>query len=39
MIGFTGSEMLDALIAVAGIGALGLFLSAAAMRHRVRTGG
>ena len=37
--GFAGSEMLDALIAVAGIGALGLFLSAAAMRHRVRTGG
>jgi ABC-2 type transport system permease protein len=37
--GFAGSEMLDALIAVAGIGALGLLLSASAMRHRVRTGG
>jgi ABC-type multidrug transport system permease subunit len=37
--GFAGSEMLDALIAVIGIGALGLLLSAAAMRHRVRTGG
>jgi ABC-2 type transport system permease protein len=37
--GFTGSDMLDALLAVIGIGALGLLLSAAAMRYRVRTGG
>jgi ABC-type multidrug transport system, permease component len=37
--GFAGSEMLDALLAVIGIGCVGLLLSAAAMRHRVRTGG
>jgi UDP-N-acetyl-D-mannosaminuronate dehydrogenase len=31
--------MLNALLAVIGIGCVGLLLSAAAMRHRVRTGG
>jgi ABC-2 type transport system permease protein len=37
--GFTGSDMLDALLAVIGISSVGLLLSAAAMRYRVRTGG
>ena len=37
--GFAGSDMLNALLAVIGIGCVGLLLSAAAMRHRVRTGG
>jgi ABC-2 type transport system permease protein len=37
--GFTGSDMIDAVIAVVGIGTLGLLMSAAAMRRRVRTGG
>ncbi len=37
--GFAGSEMLDALLAVVGIASLGLLMSAAAMRRRVRTGG
>jgi ABC-type multidrug transport system permease subunit len=37
--GFSGSEMLKALLAVAGIAALGLLMSAAALRHRLRTGG
>jgi ABC-2 type transport system permease protein len=37
--GFSGSEMLKALLALAGIAALGLALSAAALRHRLRTGG
>jgi ABC-2 type transport system permease protein len=37
--GFSGSEMLKALLAVAGIAALGLLMSASALRHRLRTGG
>ena len=37
--GFAGTEMLDALISIAGIAAFGLLLSAGAMRRRVRTGG
>jgi ABC-2 type transport system permease protein len=37
--GFGGSDMLDAVLAVIGIAALGFLLSAAAMRYRVRTGG
>jgi ABC-2 type transport system permease protein len=37
--GFAGTDMLDALIAVIGIAALGFLLSAGAMRYRVRTGG
>jgi ABC-2 type transport system permease protein len=37
--GFSGSEMLKAVLAVAGIAALGLLMSAAALRHRLRTGG
>jgi len=37
--GFTGSDMLAAVLAVIGISSLGLLLSAAAMRYRVRTGG
>ena len=37
--GFSASELIDALIAVAGIGLLGLVLSARALRYRLRTGG
>jgi ABC-2 type transport system permease protein len=37
--GFSSSAMLYALLAVAGIGLLGLVLSARALRYRVRTGG
>ncbi len=37
--GFSGSEMLDAVLALAGIAILGLAMSAAALRHRLRTGG
>jgi ABC-2 type transport system permease protein len=37
--GFSGSELLAALLAIAGIGLLGLLLSAAALRRRLRTGG
>ena len=37
--GFSGREIADALLAIAGLGALGLALSAAALRHRLRTGG
>ena len=37
--GFSGSDFLGALIAVTGIGLLGLVLSAGALRHRLRTGG
>jgi ABC-type multidrug transport system permease subunit len=37
--GFSGSEMIKALLAVVGIAALGLLMSAAALRHRLRTGG
>jgi ABC-2 type transport system permease protein len=36
---FSVSEAGDALLAVAGIGLLGLALSAGALRHRLRTGG
>jgi len=36
--GISGSETLDAVLAIAGIAALGLVLSARALRHRVRTG-
>jgi ABC-2 type transport system permease protein len=36
---FSASETGDALVAVAGIALLGLLLSAAALRHRLRTGG
>lgn len=36
---FSASETADALLAVAGIGLLGLALSAAALRKRLRTGG
>ena len=36
---FSASEMGDALLAVAGIGLLGLVLSAQALRYRLRTGG
>ena len=35
----SASELADALLAVVGIGILGLLLSAAALRHRLRTGG
>ena len=37
--GFSGSDFLGALVAVCGIGLLGLVLSARALRYRVRTGG
>jgi ABC-2 type transport system permease protein len=37
--GFSGSETVYALLTVAGIGLLGLLLSAGALRHRLRTGG
>jgi ABC-2 type transport system permease protein len=37
--GFSGSETVHALLTVAGIGLLGLLLSAGALRHRLRTGG
>src|SRR4051794_21514580 len=37
--GFSGSEMLKAVLSLAGIAALGLLMSAAALRHRLRTGG
>lgn len=37
--GFSSSSLLDALLAVAGIGLLGLVLSARALRYRARTGG
>jgi len=37
--GFSASEIGDALLAVAGIAAFGLILSARALRHRLRTGG
>jgi ABC-2 type transport system permease protein len=37
--GFSASEAAAALISVAGIGLLGLVLSAAALRRRLRTGG
>jgi ABC-type polysaccharide/polyol phosphate export permease len=36
---FSASETLDALLAVAGIAIASLLLSAAALRHRLRTGG
>ena len=37
--GFSSSVMLDAVLAVVGIASFGLLMSAAALRHRVRTGG
>jgi ABC-2 type transport system permease protein len=37
--GFSSSVMLDAVLSVLGIAALGLLMSAAALRRRVRTGG
>ncbi len=37
--GFSASESIDALLAVAGIAAFSLLLSASALRHRLRTGG
>jgi ABC-2 type transport system permease protein len=37
--GFSSSVMLDALLSVLGIASLGLLMSAAALRRRVRTGG
>jgi len=36
--GISATETLDAVLAIAGIAALGLVLSARALRHRVRTG-
>lgn len=36
---FSASEIVDALVAAIGVGLLGLALSAAALRHRLRTGG
>ena len=36
---FSANETIDALLAVAGIGLASLLLSAAALRHRLRTGG
>jgi ABC-2 type transport system permease protein len=36
--GITGSDMLAATLAIAGLAALGLVLSARALRHRLRTG-
>jgi ABC-2 type transport system permease protein len=37
--GFSGSGIADALLAIAGIAALGLLMSASALRHRLRKGG
>jgi ABC-2 type transport system permease protein len=37
--GFSASETVDALLAIAGIAVVSLLLSAAALRHRLRTGG
>jgi ABC-2 type transport system permease protein len=37
--GFSGTEMAECLATIGGIGLLGLGLSAAALRHRLRTGG
>jgi ABC-type polysaccharide/polyol phosphate export permease len=37
--GFSGPALLKCLAALAGIGLLGLALSAAGLRHRLRTGG
>ncbi len=37
--GLDGSDMLGAVVAVAGIAAISLLLSARALRHRLRTGG
>jgi ABC-2 type transport system permease protein len=37
--GFSASEMVKALLSVAGIAALGLLMSASALRHRLRAGG
>jgi ABC-2 type transport system permease protein len=37
--GFSGTETLECLAAIAGIGLLGLVLSARALRYRLRTGG
>jgi ABC-2 type transport system permease protein len=37
--GFSGKHMAEGLASIAGIGLLGLLLSAAALRHRLRTGG
>ena len=37
--GFAGEDELKALLSILGIGLLGFWLSAAAMRHRVRSGG
>jgi ABC-2 type transport system permease protein len=37
--GFSGHEMLKAVLSLAGIAALGLAMSASALRHRLRTGG
>ncbi len=37
--GISGTDMLDAVLAIGGITALGLWLSARALRHRLRTGG
>jgi ABC-2 type transport system permease protein len=37
--GFSSSVMLDAVLSVLGIASLGLLMSAAALRRRVRTGG
>jgi ABC-2 type transport system permease protein len=37
--GFSGAELAECLAAIAGIGLLGLTLSALALRHRLRSGG
>jgi len=37
--GFSSSAMLDAVLAVVGVALFGLLMSAAALRHRLRTGG
>jgi ABC-type polysaccharide/polyol phosphate export permease len=37
--GFSAEHMAEGLAAIAGIGLLGLLLSAAALRHRLRSGG
>ncbi len=37
--GLSGSDVLYAVLAIAGIGLLGLVMSASALRHRLRTGG